>query len=296
MRKLWGTLALMFVVGCAAPGANRTVPLKPSDVVGSWIGYSENYLDFYRITLDPDGTGLCVGLYLMELSSVYRIKKWTLQSDGSVPLELVPNGGGAEPIRVDAALRWDYLRLAVMGRSGWTNQAVLYREKRFLDRVNLSAEIARDPTRWNVNQQIALPASPRQWQLFVWVAKSGTIFWVKLDETGAGSYWASDRNCETSEGKIKSTEVVSRQLYDSILSCSKNCRPKDVPTASEEQEEKTPCEDPSYLVTLDVLVGEQQRSSHIPPLKSLDECAGLRPIVEECAGMLPEDTRKGIER
>jgi len=233
----------------------------------------------------------------MKLAGVYRIRKWTLQSDGSVSLELVPSGDGVEPIRIDAAFKWDYLRLTVMGpQSNWRHQGVLYREKRFLDRVNLSAEIARDPTRWNVKQHTELPASPGQWRIFVWVAKSGSVFWVDLDETGAGSYWASDRNCETSKGKIKTTEVVSRQLYDSILSCFKGYHRKDVPMASKEQVEESPCEDPSYLVTFEVSVGEQQLSFQIPDLKSLDECVGLRPIVEECAGLLPEATRKGIDQ
>jgi hypothetical protein len=152
MRKLWGALALMFVAGCASPGANRTVPLQPSEVVGSWIGYTEDYLDFYRITLNPDGSGLCVRLYLEKLEGVYRIKKWTLLSDGSVPLELVPIGDGVEPIQLDAVLKWNYLRLTAMRIPPytWRHQGVLYREDPFLDRAKLSAEIARDPSKWKV--------------------------------------------------------------------------------------------------------------------------------------------------
>jgi hypothetical protein len=144
-------------------------------------------------------------------------------------------------------------------------------------------------------QRAVLPASPRQWWVHVWVGTPKSVFWVQLDETGTGNYWVSDSANRRSEGKIKTTAVISRRIYDSVRSCFNSYHLKDVPMPSEGQVEKMMGEKPFYIVSFAVRIGEQQLSFDTPFLKSFDAYAGLPPIVEECARLLPEDARKGID-
>ena len=144
-------------------------------------------------------------------------------------------------------------------------------------------------------QRAVLPEAPRQWWVHVWVGTPKSVFWVQLDETGSGDYWASDAADKSSEGKVKTTAVISQHIYDSVRRRFSTHLLREAPMLSVDQLQKMRDENPFYTVSFTVRVGQQQLSFDTPLLKSLDAYPGLRPIVVECVGLLPEDTRKGID-
>ena len=66
----------ILLVGSQAATAKKPGPPRMEDLVGIWVGRA-NAIDYFRLDLAPDGTGL---LAFVELDSVrlYRVSRWSL--------------------------------------------------------------------------------------------------------------------------------------------------------------------------------------------------------------------------
>ena len=141
-------LITAFVFGCTSPRlCILTKDLKPTDITGSWIGYDQDCLLFYRLTFAEEGNGLCVTLFVDDTPDVHHIKKWELK-DG-LSLELVPATSGAEPIAMSVvAADPSEMRVQVKGvERSWSHQALLHREEDVLKRTKMAEQVARK-TEW----------------------------------------------------------------------------------------------------------------------------------------------------
>jgi hypothetical protein len=93
--------------------------------IGTWEGYSESHLEFARLELSEDGTGLFV---LSELPdsppSAYRVMQWS-QRDWNLDLGLEAAQAEAEPIALkNVALGFDTLDGEIYG-NGWERKMTL---------------------------------------------------------------------------------------------------------------------------------------------------------------------------
>lgn len=139
-----------------------------------------------------------------------------------------------------------------------------------------------------------LPEAPREWWVHVWVGTPHSVFWVQLDETGAGKYWAKSDGQESVEGEMRTSPEASRRIYDSVLRLFRRYSITDVPMLSVDQIQEMMEKKPIYHVSFTVRVGQQQLSFDTPLLESLDEYTGLRPVVAECAALLGDRLRNEI--
>jgi hypothetical protein len=131
---LCGSLLLLSFGLSAAPTKAR--PPKPADVVGVWIGFTEDELDFYRLDLRRDFTGYCASVsppdtVLHEQGvDTYRINSWWLNG-WALDIKLVPLGTKAEAIFLRGRYDGFTLQLEVGGTDGsWKRRLVLRPEPR----------------------------------------------------------------------------------------------------------------------------------------------------------------------
>jgi len=114
----------------------KAMPPKPDELVGVWIGFEQDELEFVRLDLRPDFTGYCARVSPADTVlhdygvEAYRLTHWTLE-DWKLIIGLLPIITNAEPIY----LRGDYsgfsLDLEMGGTTNqWKRTLVLYRESR----------------------------------------------------------------------------------------------------------------------------------------------------------------------
>lgn len=130
-------LALLSVLpGCQSP-TWRTIPLasqkkaKPPTtdrVVGVWLGYTEDELQFFRLDLRPDFTGYCASMYLPDTSlphdvRLYRIEKWELKEQ-HLTFRVSAVDAGAEAISLKGETTGHLMNLEV-GGAGWRRKLLL---------------------------------------------------------------------------------------------------------------------------------------------------------------------------
>jgi len=129
---LWSSLLLLAAVSSAA--SKRAKPPEPADLIGVWIGFTEDELGFYRLDLRPDFTGYCAFVAppdtILHVQGVrtYRVKSWRLNG-WALETDLVPLGAKAAIF-----LRGRYdgfaLQLNVGGMGSWQRKLVLRPESR----------------------------------------------------------------------------------------------------------------------------------------------------------------------
>ena len=112
--------------GCQTPAAFGKKPLPPrdSDLLGFWDGLTQDGLYFFRIKLEPDGTGLCAYVYLREEPRLLAVQKWSNQS-GRINLALSPIDDDRNQIReINGVAHATIMNLTVLG-NGWRSPLVL---------------------------------------------------------------------------------------------------------------------------------------------------------------------------
>ena len=143
-------LTLSAMAGCSTPPCHTVTEsaLKLREVSGSWIGFDEDRLFFYRVTLAGEGMGLCVVLYVDGSPSVYRISKWAPKNEG-LTMHLLPVEKSFEPITISVSYADQCeMHILVVGVDrDWSHQALLYKEDDFVNRLRLSREVARKQKR-----------------------------------------------------------------------------------------------------------------------------------------------------
>ncbi len=116
-------------------------PPKPEQLVGVWIGFDEDQLNFTRLDLRADATGFCVRVSPADTSlhdygvEGYRVAKWTMDN-WKFNTTLTPATTNAEPVFLRGRYSIGSLRLEIGGSNGrWKRELLLFRESR-LDGAN----------------------------------------------------------------------------------------------------------------------------------------------------------------
>ena len=141
---LWLVLGLCLTAVCAVLAELQKQPPSSNEIVGSWVGYEDGGVYFYRIALETNSAGSCVVLFNGESRDNYSIDFWRM-ADGKLILKLTAKSAAAEQIAL-TVLYIDKLRmeLNVSGvTNNWKRKAVLYNEREFLRRANQTANSSR---------------------------------------------------------------------------------------------------------------------------------------------------------
>lgn len=126
-------------------------PRQPtrSDLAAVWVGGEpEEPLEYFRLELDANGTGILTVQYLPgETAVAYRVLTTTL-SGYAVGLDVQPVDRGAQPLKVRGEAIPGLLRLQVTGRApDWTRDIRLQRYDQLLERIRAVTEKAEAYTR-----------------------------------------------------------------------------------------------------------------------------------------------------
>ncbi len=101
-------------------------PPKVDAIADTWIGFTKDDLNLYRLTLRSDGTGVCAFTFVREPALAYEVTAWKL-SGYNVEIVLKPIDPSAEPIRMKGQTAGWHLNLNVSG-TGWNRDLKMYRE------------------------------------------------------------------------------------------------------------------------------------------------------------------------
>ena len=103
--------------------------------IGAWHGYSESHLEFGRLELKENGTGLFAISYLPNSPpSIYRVKQW-LQRRLNLDITVESEEPDAEPITLqNVTYGIDSLEFELHGK-GWNRKMTLLNETEFQGRA-----------------------------------------------------------------------------------------------------------------------------------------------------------------
>jgi len=76
--RLYLHALLAFAMMLAMTGCYTLPPPQEEHLVGEWVGFTTDDVFFFRLRLDPGGTGLCARVFLDEQPSLLSVSKWTL--------------------------------------------------------------------------------------------------------------------------------------------------------------------------------------------------------------------------
>ena len=128
MRILITTLSAMVLT--AAILLSKTVPLAPkeSDVVGTWVGFTSEANNFYRIVLRKQG-GLLAQGFGDAAPALYRIESWSLDTKSKLSIRTSQISTNAYPMRAEGSATTSRLDLKFMGmEGGWMREVSMHRE------------------------------------------------------------------------------------------------------------------------------------------------------------------------
>src|SRR5437899_4042519 len=103
MKAKLSVLLVVLLACCVGLVAKVTLgdqvrqPPEPNMLVGTWIGFEDGCVYFYRLNLRTKGKGSLISLFNYEPAGVYAVDDWRL-SDGQLSLSLVPKAANAEPM------------------------------------------------------------------------------------------------------------------------------------------------------------------------------------------------------
>jgi hypothetical protein len=127
------TLALTLTLPLHA--SKKVAPPNREDMLGNWFGFEESGLEFCRLELNDDGTGLFAYVFVNDnVAELHSIKEWSLtginikfETETTDPHDFaitLTGVGGAHLMRLD---------MAGVGMK-WKHRLTLYNEKEFLSR------------------------------------------------------------------------------------------------------------------------------------------------------------------
>jgi hypothetical protein len=133
--------ALILLTAIIALADRPARPPKPAGLVGTWIGFDEDGLEFTRLDLRPDFTGYCARVSPSYSSlhdygvQVYRVTHWT--TDGwKFSIDLSTIDAIDTPLFIKGRIEMEALKLEVSaGTNGWTRKLELQKES-WIDEAN----------------------------------------------------------------------------------------------------------------------------------------------------------------
>lgn len=136
--KWLGGGLLLAVASCVGPG-DMSAPLSDQDLVGAWVGISEDQAHYVRLELDPGGQGRIAVVFLTQTTSVFSIDRWECR-DGHVTLATSPLNPNPSQIRfAGKASNGQKISLTMAGPD-WQRTCLLRKEAELLSRDRMARE------------------------------------------------------------------------------------------------------------------------------------------------------------
>lgn len=135
-RLLWFAGLLLVAVTLVAFASKKARPPKPEELVGVWVGFDSDELEFTRLDLRPDFAGYCARVAPADTIlhkfgvDAYRVTQWTVD-DWKFHINVTPTTTNSEAIYLRGRFNGFSLRLEVGGTNRqWKRDLILYRETR----------------------------------------------------------------------------------------------------------------------------------------------------------------------
>ena len=135
--RYFSCLLIVVCWGCQTTRVvdKKPLPPKDSDLFGVWAGLAEDGLNYFRIDLQPDGTGLCAYVYLHDEAKLLAVEKWSAQSS-RIEITLCPIDDDRNQItKIIGIAHATVMELTVFGK-GWQCPLVIRREDDMERRAN----------------------------------------------------------------------------------------------------------------------------------------------------------------
>ena len=134
-------MACLFVVvfcGCqtSVVADKKPLPVTDADMLGTWVGLTEDALDYFRIDLQPGGKGLCAYVYVHNEARLLAVDKWSTQA-GRIQIAVTPVDDDRNQItKMTGTAHSTVMELTVFGKD-WQRRLVMRREEDMEQRANL---------------------------------------------------------------------------------------------------------------------------------------------------------------
>src|SRR4051812_49043425 len=136
MRKLNIILGLLLLPGCA----HRPILCYPrgpaaSELVGTWIGFTPEENDFFRIVLKLEG-GLLAHSFVGCDPAIYKIDSWSLNNRGKLLIKTAGVSTNAYPITITGTSSGYQLSLKVSANgTAWSREVLFHNEVAMKKRI-----------------------------------------------------------------------------------------------------------------------------------------------------------------
>ena len=98
------------------------------NIAHTWIGFNEDDLYYYRLTLNTNGTGICANTFVNDPARLYSVTHWTLNGY-NIDISLKPIDANAEPIWMKGKTAGGRLNLEIGGKTlKWKRKLKMYIE------------------------------------------------------------------------------------------------------------------------------------------------------------------------
>lgn len=135
-------LGLLFcmIVWQTASASKKVPPPEQKDIIGVWIGFDNDRLQFCRLELNSAGKGFCSTAFVENPARLYAITNWFI-FDFNISIDLIPIDDEAEPIYMKGLAGQDLLVLEIGGKGQkWKRELRLFNEKQFLSKNQRAKE------------------------------------------------------------------------------------------------------------------------------------------------------------
>lgn len=137
-------LACVLAISVAAPsldGVGKQVAIQREDLLGVWVGLTEDDLEMVRLDLSPQGTGVVGYVFVDEKPCVLLLKSWQYDR-GNLDLDLPESSECGRDREYLGVVSGNTLVLTARS-AGWKRRAVLKREAPLVTRwENLKTAMA----------------------------------------------------------------------------------------------------------------------------------------------------------
>lgn len=131
-------LLVLLLCGCQTPpvAGKKPMPVSDADLLGTWVGLTEDDLDYFRIDLRPGGKGLCAYVYAHNEARLSTVTNWGTR-DGKIQIAVSPIDDDPNQVtKLTGSAYMTMMELTVVGK-GWQRRLVLRREDDMERKSNL---------------------------------------------------------------------------------------------------------------------------------------------------------------
>ena len=121
--------ALLSFTSLSAAASKKAIPPTAQQLAGTWIGWEDDSMSFFRVDLKPDGTGYLASSFRQEPAVLSRVTRWSIRewrvTMQTTPVDLHPN----DVMSLTGEVIVRKLELNVVGgRNAWRGHITLHRD------------------------------------------------------------------------------------------------------------------------------------------------------------------------